>query len=386
MPPRNFVKTLATGIFCACLPAILVWGGEPPAGRELLVDKRGGAPYTSLRAAVAAVKAGDTIKIAPGSGPYREPLFIKVSGEPGRPITVDGSGETVTGFEPLKGFQKSGDAWVLDLKAVLERLPRVQGFVKKDGQWTSNNPRVTLPVIPGVLAYRGERIRQDAQSGQLTKYATYSPETGLLTLLPGVEPESWEISSREPVIQINNVSHHIYRNLRASGSLNDGVNLHGAGEDLVFENIEGFQNIDEGFSAHDDIHCEIRGGSFWANDNGIANAPKCSMKASNVKVHDNSGWGFSFGGETTTDLIDCEAWGNGVTQLQVNARAVFTSRGLKVFEPEWQSKPWLSYQESSSRSSGAAVVNETGQPLEGDPVETLPAEQAPKLPAVTANP
>lgn len=367
------------GSLLVLLTLDLVQGEEASAGRVLLVDKRGGASYVSLRAAAQAAQPGDTIKLVPGSGPYREPLFIKVSGEPGRPITVDGSGETVTGFEPLTGFQRVGESWVLDLKPFFARLTHLQGFVKKDGKWLCNNPRVTLPVFPGVLIYQGERLRQDSQTGQFTKYATFSPADETLTLLPGTKPEGWEVSSRDPVIQINNVSHHVYRNLRATGSLNDGINLHGTGEDLLFENVEACQNIDEGFSAHDDIHCEIRHGRFWGNDNGIANAPKCEMKGTDVQSYDNLGWGLSFGAETKTELVDTQAWGNGVTQLIIQAGAQMTLHNVKLYDSAWKQKPWLNYQESSSRTSGETYLNETKLPPGGEPVEIVSASKAPDI-------
>lgn len=349
------------------------------SGRVLTVDRRGGAQYTSLRAAGKAAQPGDTIKIAPGSGPYREILMITASGLPDQPITVDGSGETVTGFDPLTGFEKVGDVYVCDLKPWFRRLPAVQGFVKKDDSWVSNNPKVTLPVLPTVLAYNGERVVQDAQTGQLTKYAAYSPEAGTLTLLPGVTPEGWEIAMRQPVVQISNVSCHTYRNLKASGSLNDGFNLHGAGHDLIFEDIEGFNNLDEGFSSHDQIVSEIRGGTFRANDNGIANGGGgCSTKGSDIESFSNLGWGLKFSEGGVTELKNVKAWNNGVTQLLLSPGAELIGEDVKVYRTPWTSKPWLNYQESAGRSVCEPYMNETKVPVAEGLVEVLPEEQAPQ--------
>ncbi len=173
--PRASHSAMKSSLVLVLLAAVCTSSVRAETGRVLLVDRCGGGQYTSLRAAGKAAQPGDTIKVAPGSGPYREMLMITASGLPGQPITVDGSGETVTGFEPLTGFEKVGDSYVCDLKPWLAKIPAAQGFVKKDGAWVSNNPKVTLPVLPVVLTYQGERVVQDAQTAQLAKYATYFP-------------------------------------------------------------------------------------------------------------------------------------------------------------------------------------------------------------------
>jgi hypothetical protein len=350
---------------------------QAESGRVLVVDKRGGGQYTSIRAAGKAAQPGDTIKVAPGSGPYREVLLITASGLPGQPITVDGSGETVTGFDPLTGFEKVGESYVCDLKPWFAKVPAAQGFVKKDGAWVSNNPKVTLPVLPVVLTYQGERVVQDAQTAQLTKYATYSPGEGTLTLLPGVSPEGWEISLRQPVIQITNASYQTYLNIKASGSLNDGFNLHGSGHDLLFENIEGFNNLDEGFSSHDQIVCEIRGAKFWGNDNGIANGGGSTTTASDLQSFSNLGWGIAFAQGGPTVLHNVQAWNNGVAQLIFTPGTEVSGDNVKVYNPPWTTKPWLNYQESSGRSASEAFRNEAGNSVPDGLVEVLPEEQAP---------
>ena len=347
------------------------------AAEPLLVDQRGGTPFRSLKAAAAVAGPGDTIQIAPGSGPYREVLFLPRSGEPGRPITVDGAGETITGFDELRGFQRDGEGWTLNLKPLIDKLARIQGFKKEPAGWVCNNPRVILPAFPGVLTYRGQRLLQDPATGQFTRHATITFPDLKLTLLPGTKPEGWEISARDLAIRIFNASHHLYRNLRASGSLNDGVNLHGQGEDLRFENIEAFHNIDEGFSAHDEICCEIDGGNFWGNDNGIANAPASNMRAVNLRLHANLGWGLSVGAGSIADLSHVRCWANGVSQLLLARGSLVTCHDVTVYQPAWTTKPWLNYQESSGRATMPAFANENASPPGGDPVAIAPPDQAP---------
>ncbi|MDP0495123.1 MAG: right-handed parallel beta-helix repeat-containing protein [Verrucomicrobiota bacterium JB024] len=337
--------------------------GQAPVGagpRVLRVDQRGGAPYASIAQAVAAARAGDTIQLAPGSGPYREPLHITASGTPEAPIIFDGSGETVTGFEPLR-FERKDGQWVCELAPLISRFSRVQGFEKQDGRWTSSSPLA----LPTVITYKGERLFQDARTGQLSEYARLSEDRTRLVLLEGVEPTGWEIASRDQVVVILNASHQIYRNLTASGSLNDGFNLHGKGAGLVFENIRGIQNLDEGFSAHDDIVCEIRTGSFSENDNGIGNVARSVMTAENVRCYNNAGWGIWIY-NCEASLAHVTAWGNGVAQIALQGKSTVSLTDVFAVSPRWSEKPWISAQESARVSASTPYVCAPSVELKGE--------------------
>lgn len=313
---------------------------SPAPGRVLEVNQRGGTPYATIAAAASQVMPGDTIRLAKGSGPYREKVFISRSGEAERPVIFDGNGEVVTGFEPLQ-FKKEGDRWTCDLTAFFAGLKYVQGFEKKESMWVNNAQPLAFP---GVLTFRGKRLFQDAANGQFLPMATLVDGGRKLVLEPGVEPDGWEISSREQVFCILNVSHHIYRNTRASGSLNDGYNLHGAGTDLVFENIEGFHNLDEGFSAHDKIECTIRKGRFWENDNGLCNVASCSMVATDIETFANSGWGLALL-NCRGELNNVRSWDNGLLQVAFVSANV-TCRNVVAVKPSWDNRKWITSQES----------------------------------------
>ncbi len=313
--------------------------------RVLFVDQRPAAKaeYRTLAAAAKAVQPGDTIKIAPGSGPYREILYIKTSGTQESPITIDGSGELIAAADPLATFQKNGDTWTCDLSPYHTTAQPVQGFKKTDGRWTS---KFTPAPVPFVLIYRGERLRQDRVTGQFTRHATLSADQNTLTLLPGTSPEGWEISVRPYVVQTTDAtSYHVYRYIRAYGALNDGFNMHGSGKGLVFEDIEAFNNLDEGFSAHDTVQCTLTRARLYANDNGLTNANQSVMKAADIVCHDNLGFGFYLQSATAeVDNLDCAR--NGVSQLVLHMGATFNSGRVVLTPGGWRDNPWVSSQES----------------------------------------
>lgn len=355
-PPLNFIIS-AGG---AQADAIEV------SGRDLLVDQRGGTPYKSIAAAVQEVRPGDTIRLARNSGPYREMLYLRRSGEDGRRIVFDGSGETVTGFDPLTGFREEEGTWVCDLKPILSNLKGVQGFSYQDGVWKND----TFPkALPTVLTYQGERLIQDAKSGQFTKYARLSADGGTLILEKGVSPEGWEIAVRPHVVRVLNTSHQLYKNLRASGSLNDGFNLHGVGEDLVFQNIEGFHNLDEGFSGHDNIHCRIEKGRFWGNDNGLYGSQK-ELTASDVDIHDNLGYGFGISAGHV-NLVRSRIWANGMCQI-VQSTGTVDYEDVEVYQQMPAERPWQTVQESRWQEK-PEVSRIGGQAIMQTAFSTLPA-------------
>ncbi len=286
---------------------------------ELVVDRGGSTPYKTLAAAAASVQPGDTIRVKPDSGPYREPLWIKTSGTADKPIVFDGGGNAITAFDPLT-------AWEVH-----------------DGVTTCH-----ISNFPCVITYKGERLRQDYATGQFTKYADLNAAQDTLTLRPGSDTAGWEISKRAFAVHIANVSHHIYRNVRATGSTNDGFNLHGNGTDLVFENVEGFNNFDEGFSTHDSIQSVVRNSKFYWNDNGIANSYVDKVTVSttliNVDLHDNLGFGLVLH-DCAAKLDNVRIWNSGVRQVNF-MNAVIDCNKVNIYTPPYSLRPWRSYTES----------------------------------------
>lgn len=358
-----------------------------PDPRVLEIDRRGGAAYASIAQAIATgLNPGDTLRLAPGSGPYRESVFIPSSGTAEAPIVLDASGETITGCDPLVGFQTVNGVTTCDLTAYWTSGRTPQGFTQVNGRWTAISvPSGAPQPMPFVLSYRGERVVQSTavrttpsgKLGQLTRHATLSDDGNTLTLLPGVSAEDWEISTRDFVIRVYNTSHQTYRNLKATGSLNDGINLHGDGTALRFENVEGFNNLDEGFSAHDTITCHIRGGVFYRNDNGLVNVNNSVLTADDVLCHDNFGYGVAFMNAAIADLDHLRTARNGVCGLAVRNQSVVTVTHGAISGGGWTQKPLVSCTETGALSTYTQleVTTGAGAKLQGE---------APAIAATTA--
>ncbi len=285
------------------------------AGRVVAVDPGSEDAYATLSEAAAELKPGDTLWIAPGSGPYREALRIHVSGTVDKPIMIEGNGNEITGFDPL----------------------------------TFHDGQATPPVAyPFVLRFEGKRVRETA-AGEFEFGVYFDLEASLLILKPGTPESGWEISTRDSVVALKDVSHHHYRELIATGSRNDGFNLHGSGEGLIFEQITGSHNLDEGFSAHGTIQCEIRGGLFFQNDNGLLNTDRTSIRIENADVYKNLGIGLGFSAQARVEMINVRTWENGIVQLLLRSDVQATCRQLHVYDNPHKTKPWLTYKESVRR-------------------------------------
>ncbi|CAF1144324.1 unnamed protein product [Adineta ricciae] len=258
-----------------------------------------------------------------------ETLNIKKSGTATAPIIVEGNGETITGFDPMP-FTFDGNVWMYTLLKPFE-------------------------TAPAVITWYGRRILQDQNAGEFIGPIKLRTDGKTLELTSGTSAEGWEISARLFVVALNGVSHHIYRNIIATGSLGDGFNLHGDGNNIIFENIAGYNNLDEGFSSHETISCTITNGRFWANDNGIANVHNSVTNITNTMIHDNVGYGLWLPDNTTSNLVDVRVWNNGAAQFRVNGRATGTATRVSVWKSSWSSPPWRRYMESKAIKNTTTV-------------------------------
>ena len=306
------------------------------------VDQRGGTPYATIAAAAAVVQPGDTIQLVAGSGPYHETIYITASGTEASPIVFDGNGETISGYQSFQ-FTQQGD-----------------------GSWTYTLPTPLAQTLPGgnsntfryLVTYQGQRLLADQVHGTQTNirfttpYATLSADGTMLILnvASGASPtDGWEIGGNLSygVRIAGSTSHHVYRHLRATGMSDDGFNVHGHAQDLHFEDIEAFNNFDEGFSSHDVTQSIIDGGVFWGNDNGLLNQTRDTLVciANNVKCFSNLGYGYCTKAGLNI-LSNVEVWDSGVQNMTVGGMTSFTN--VVTYKTRWTQRPWVAFQESQN--------------------------------------
>lgn len=322
---------------------LLVVAPRPVAAATITVDPRDPKAYATLAEAVGRLKAGDTLVLAPGSGPYREPLHIRVSGTADAPIIVEGNGNEVTGFDPLV-------------------------FTAQPGGGQQAEVRLESPFV---LRHDGRRVPEDAETGAFTGGVVYDAEARRIVLPAGMSPQGWEISARDFAVRVSGVSHHVYRNLVATGSRNDGFNLHGEGTGLLFESIVGSQNLDEGFSSHATINSEIRGGRFFENDNGMLNGFQTVTKLENVDIYNNLGLGLAFNGEAKVDGTGVRTWGNGLTQLLLRKGVQARFPGIEIYRNPHTTRPWVTYMESARWPRPVTMSVDRGVTSDGIPLTQM---------------
>lgn len=328
----------------------------PGARAAMLVVDAGRADSLTLAQAAANARPGDTIWLAPNSGPYREVLQIKASGTAVAPITIEGNGNEITGFDPLSFQRDSQGRWSASLPAPVGRF--ANGFV---------------------LRHQGERARplsngRSFVDAKLRILAEWLEDQQRIVLADRSEQaaQDWEISVRNAAVVILDVSHHHYKNLRATGALNDGFNLHGKGSNLLFDRVTGACNLDEGFSAHDQIESVIQNSAFHDNDNGIFNVGDSHTFAHGLRVRDNLGIGIGVS-RGVMELTDSEIWRNGLRQLTARSNARLTLNNVVVYTPPWTMRPWASYQETRKWNLHLPFENITGAVTSGSPLVVSPS-------------
>lgn len=239
-------------------------------------------PWKTFRKAVEAAEPGDTIVLAKGL--YRDQFsFASRGGTAKEPIVIEGNGALLSGCDVVapEAIEPGGD-----------------------GRW-----KFAAKTMPEVLIIDGTFARQGRLPGHRGK-----PET--LPELDALQPGQWtwregwayvrtdradkpalEVCVRDAGFRTSGVSNHIIvRNLACRHHWNDGFNIHGRCRGLRFENILGYENMDEGFSSHEWCETDVYEAEFWGNDNGVADVMRCLSTYHRTFCHDNVEVGFHFSG------------------------------------------------------------------------------------------
>ncbi|HUT91461.1 MAG TPA: hypothetical protein VMY37_18325 [Thermoguttaceae bacterium] len=253
-----------------CLPLVVAVGAAAAIadgmaeGREIFVNIETGddanlgtaaEPLATAQRAVNVATSGDTIHLLPESALYRQ--MIALRGKSG--ITIDGHGVTLTGADPLpsEGWEPLGDR--LHRRRVktvrVGRRPRhlliVGGRAERMGRSPTVRPDFPDPNKLGEGQFSWQEIDE---------------QEGWLYVRGDVEGLEWSVRPAGLLTTGRNRDVTV-RNLNARHALNDGFNVHGDARGMRFSHVTGYENYDEGFSAHDTCQCWIEDGRFWGNDN-----------------------------------------------------------------------------------------------------------------------
>jgi len=373
-------------------------GDDTLDGLSAVVETAERGPFKTILRAIKMAAAGDTVHLAPTERPYPEsvklytyPTWYHPGGEPGKPLTIDGHGATVTGAEPCppegwkpwKGrvyrrddFPTTGGlmidgARVHGIRAATVLAPgdwlyapatrhlywhpaatpldEVQ-LIYPDAEpetidpkrWGRAGPRGVVRLVgldaPAALVIAGERtaavtVKERLEPGQWTN------EDGTLYyhLPEGREFADMEI---EAVVRVNGVqiagstSHVVVRNLHTTRFSNDGFNIHENAKDLLFQNIIATYCFDEGYSAHTDVESEIDGATFLFNASGLTNVHRAHTRARNLLIAFNDGIGYAGMDESIEEvenliLIDNGRQLSGVRLTARNVLAINTGTGSR---------------------------------------------------------
>ena len=215
------------------------------------------APLAMAQRAVDLAQPGDTIHLLPEGAVYRQMILLR--GKSG--LTIEGHGVTLTGADPLPA-----DGWE-EVSAGMHRrrlaCPRVGkqdrhilvlgGRAQRMGRSPTARPDFPPP--------------EQLEEGQFT-WQPIDDKTGWLYVRGPVDGLEWAVRMAG-LATSGHVRDVTVRNLHARHALNDGFNIHGDARGMRFSHISGYENYDEGFSAHDTCQCWIEHGRFWGNDNAV---------------------------------------------------------------------------------------------------------------------
>lgn len=283
------------------------------AGEDIYVDfDRGqdtgtgtgsvGEPLRTAQIAVDRSGPGDTIHLLPRGSVARQTIVLRGKER----LTIEGHGVTLTGADPLpaEGWEDLGN----DLARL--RMPRtpmdrhllvVGGRVQRMGRSPTARPEFPAPerLGPGQFAW-----------------APIDEATGWLYVRGPREDLEWGARLNAMAIQDGNRG-LVIRNLHCRHSLNDGFNVHGDSQGLRFEGISGYENFDEGFSAHETSQCHVDGGRFWGNDNATADIGESDTTYTRCEFRDSVSVEVLFQGGRHR-LTDCVILAGGDKAMSVN--------------------------------------------------------------------
>lgn len=276
------------------------------------------APVRTIRRALRLAKPGDTVHLQPKV--YRDYAgFYNLSGEPGRPITLDGHGATLEGSDPL-----DPQGWVEVEPGLFrhdELIPQFNAAML--GRWFFLfDGKMQLMGRTSKGASEPLKTPESLEPGEWTFVA--KPADDPNRLLPGsffiklaagqsLASANIAVPVRSAGVQTGGDNRHlIIRNLTATHPYNDGFNIHGHCEDVLFENIAAIECGDDGISAHETATYTVNGFVSIGNSTGICDTGASRTTYENVFIRDCHGHDLYFLDTGIYSLrhvlVDSSAW------------------------------------------------------------------------------
>ncbi len=288
--PAPSRERLRTGVSLLLSLPLLI---SPLTARDLRVGIDPDVP--SIAHAVKLAAPGDTIHLEAGKV-YRDYAgFHGKRGEPGRPIVLDGHGAILDGSDPLEpaawsegeaGLYAHANLFPNLNAAVLSRWFFLwNGKVNRMGRASkakSKPFKAPADLLPGEWTFVRDPSRERADSKRI--FGTF-----YLRLAPGrtLADETLFVPLRSAGVQLSGENAHlVIRNLTARHPYNDGFNIHGHCEDVVFENIAALGCGDDGISAHGTAQYRVRGLVSVGNSTGICDTVDAVTDYEDVFVAD----------------------------------------------------------------------------------------------------
>lgn len=260
----SFIITIGSTIAAACVSVSAAdWYVHADASvGDNAQDGSKDAPLATLQRAVTLASAGDTIHLLPEGALFRQRVLLRSGDDQ---LTIEGNDCTLSGAEPIpdEGWQSAGEGlWKrrIGIPRWQRHLLIVDGRAESMGRTPSTPKTEPFPVAEQLRAgqFRFDLIDGDEKEGWLTVRADPAEHA----LEWGTRAVGLATSGKFRGLTV--------RNLNARHCLNDGFNIHGDARELVFEGISGYDNYDEGFSAHGSCECVIRDSRFTGGDHAVA--------------------------------------------------------------------------------------------------------------------
>lgn len=307
---RNFLNLKRSGwraVLLLCLLLIC----DTASARDIHVDPDKGddgsteGPLKTIRQAIHIAAPGDTIHLLP-TVYYEYAGFYGKQGTPEKPIILDGHGATLEGSDPIDVTQ-----WV-EIKPDLYRcenlMPALNAAILQRWFFLWNGKMVHMGRSSKGPSQEW-KMPEDLQPGEWTfvKQTASTEQSSEITgafylkLASGAQlsEQNLRIPVRSAGVQFggsgkNHNAHLVIRNLTCTHPYNDGFNIHGHCEDVLFENIRAIECGDDGISAHETAEYRVDGFVSIGNSTGICDTGASRTSYNRVFIRDCLGFDLFF--------------------------------------------------------------------------------------------